>query len=128
MTTSRRRLCPQSGRPRMAVQLEPEAEPLVELVAAGGGLVLKIACAARWCRSGYRAASRYPMSGRVCAVMGLSSQCGGSGRRPAGNMYPGRRRRDGVVAESQAASGQRSRMRSSATAAGTNTRVRQETI
>ena len=58
----------------------------------------------------------------------LSSGCGGSGRRPAGNMYPGGRRRDRVVVQNQAASGQRSRMRSIAPAFGTNTRVRQETI
>ena len=43
-------------------------------------------------------------------------------------MYPAGRRREVVVAENQAASGQRSVMRSIVPAFGTNTRVRQETI
>ena len=47
----------------------------------------------------------------------------GSGRRPAGNMYPGWQRREGVVAETQAASGQRSRVRLVVSAFGVNTRV-----
>ena len=43
-------------------------------------------------------------------------------------MYPGRRRREHVVAETQAANGQRSVMRSIVSALGANTRVRHETI
>ena len=43
-------------------------------------------------------------------------------------MYPGGWRREAVVAETQAASGHRSRMRSIASALGANTRVRQEML
>ena len=117
MTTSRRRLYPQSGRRRKAVHLKPEAEPLVELVAAGGGLVLKIACAGAVVQVWLKGCEPFPDVRQ--GLRGLGALLAMRRFRPP----PGRQ-----YVAGQAASGQRSRMRSSATASGTNTRVRQETI